>query len=50
MEPKSWEDMTSVERWWLYELWRGNLKRDKEDAEARCHRVQAADFVIYDDA
>ena len=43
--PKFWGQMSSDERWWLHQLWNGNLKRQLDDAKARHGgRVQADRF------
>ena len=36
--------VSSDDRLWLREYWNGNLRKAKEAAEARCHRVQAPRF------
>ena len=41
---KAWTDMSFNEQWWLYEYWNGNLRKAMEEAEAKCHRVQAPRF------
>ena len=40
--------MSINERWWLEQYWNGNLLREKQQAEAKCHRVEAAPFRIGD--
>ena len=45
---KSWDQMSWSERWWLQELWSGSLRRVLDEAEAKCHRVQAGPFRIFD--
>ena len=45
---KSWDQMSRTERWWLQELWSGSLRRVLDEAEAKCHRVQAGHFRIFD--
>ena len=46
--PKTWDEMSRDERWWLQQLWNGNLLREKQHAESKCHRVEAAPFRIRD--
>ena len=45
---KSWDQMSSNERWWLQELWSASLRRALDEAEAKCHPVQARNFRILD--
>ena len=45
---KSWAQMSLNERWWLQELWSGSLRRVLDEAEGKCHRVQAGHFRIFD--
>ena len=47
--PKAWDVMSTDERWWLKELWSGNLEAWMRHAERKCHRVQAKDLVVNDD-
>ena len=47
--PKSFHQMSQAERWWLDELWSGRLLQRKQDAEAKCAKVQAPDFVMESD-
>ena len=47
--PKPWEGLSFDERWWLQELWSDKLSDRMLDAESKCHRVQAKDFVVSDD-
>ena len=42
--PKSWEQMSDNEHWWLEQLWSGELKKRMRLAEQKCPRVQANDF------
>ena len=44
--PKPWFDMSQNEKWWLHQLWTGQLRRELDDAEGKCHRVQAPRFFI----
>ena len=44
--PRAWADMSGNERWWLYEYWDGHLRKTMEEAEAKCHRVQAPRFIV----
>ena len=45
--PKSWAEMNRNERWYLQELWNGNLLRAKRDAEdTHGGRVQADPFIM----
>jgi hypothetical protein len=46
VEPKSWYEMTGHEQWYLYELWNGNLKRARTEAESKMSRVEADAFVF----
>ncbi len=48
--PKTWEEMSGNERWWLSELWKGSLKMQKVEAESRCDRVEADAFMLEDDS
>ena len=48
-EPKSWEDMSAFERWWLAELWNGNLWHAMKSAEEKCYKVSAPYFRMNDD-
>ena len=43
--PKLWNDMREDERWWLFEFWAGRLRTAVDEAEEKCHRVQARPFV-----
>ena len=47
--PKPWEALSRDEWWWLQELRSGKLYERMLDAESKCHRVQAKDFVVSDD-
>ena len=38
--------MSDAEKWWLEELWDGNLYQIKEEAAAKCRRVEANPFTI----
>ena len=44
--PRVWNDKTGHEKWWLFELWAGRLRTAVDEAEAKCHRVQARPFVM----
>ena len=44
--PKYWNEMSWNEKWWLYELWEGRLRRALDEAEGKCHRVQARPFSM----
>ena len=44
--PKSWHEMSRDERWWLEQYWNGNLWKEKQQAEAKCSKVQAPPFRI----
>ena len=44
--PKPWTEMSQDERWWLHQYWNGNLLREKQHAESKCHRVEATPFRI----
>ena len=44
VEPKAWVEMSRDEQWWLYEYWNARLRRTLQEAEAKCHRVQAPRF------
>ena len=46
--PNTWNEMSQDERWWLHQYWNGNLLREKQHAESKCHRVEAAPFRIRD--
>ena len=46
VRPKSYDEMSACERWWLRELWERKLRRAMDEAEARCHRLQAPYFTI----
>ena len=43
---KSWSKLSWNERWWLKEYWRGRLRTALDEAEGRCHRVQAFPFRV----
>jgi len=47
--PKPWAVLSDTERWWLRQLWSGNLFAEIRRAESKCHRVQAPDFAVNDD-
>ena len=47
--PRSWNQMTWNERWYLQEFWNGNLHQAMTDAEARCEPVAADPFRVNDD-
>ena len=49
IQPKSWNEMTYNEKWWIDEYYSGRLKRAMTDAEAKCHTVEAKRFSIADD-
>ena len=45
--PNTWEQLSYYERWWLEELWNGNLKQNIREAEWRHGgRVQADRFAM----
>ena len=44
--PKPWHEMSINERWWLEQYWNGNLLKEKQQAEAKCHKVEAPPFRI----
>jgi hypothetical protein len=46
--PKSWDDITQTEQWYLHELWNDNLWQKMTEAEAKMHAVQAAPFSMYE--
>ena len=46
LTPKSWFDMSYNEKWWLDQLWKGRLRGLLDDAEAKCHRIQAPQFSM----
>ena len=44
---KTWDQMTSDERWYIEELWNGNLRRRVQEADERHGgAVQAQPFCI----
>ena len=43
---RSFDEMSNDERGWLEQLWNGNLHQMKEDAAAKCRRIQANPFTI----
>ena len=45
---KPWDRMSLDEKWWLEELWSGRLRKVLDEAEGKCHRVQAGDFRIFE--
>ena len=47
--PKPWAVSSGNERWWLEELWSGNLSFEVRHAERKCYRVQPKGFVVNDD-
>ena len=46
LPPKTWDEMSRSERWWLQEYWNGNLLRAMQRAESKCHKVEAPPFRI----
>ena len=48
LQPRTWDDISRSERWWLEQYWKGNLWRARKRAEAKCHKVEAAPFSIGD--
>ena len=44
--PKTWHAMSIDERWWLEQYWNGNLLKEKQQAEAKCQKVEAPPFRI----
>ena len=49
-QPKYWGQMSYNEKWWLEELWEGRLRKAMDEAEGKCHRVQALRFSVHDQA
>ena len=47
--PKAWAVMSGNERWWMKELWSGNLSSQMRHAERKCYRVLAKTFIVNDD-
>ena len=47
-KPKSWDEMSWSEKWWLEELWQGRLRKQLDDAESKCHRIQAQPFTVHE--
>ena len=47
---KSWAEMSWNEKWWLQDLWEGRLRWALDEAEGKCHRVQALRFTVHDRA
>ena len=45
---KPWDRMSQDEKWKLEELWNGRLRKILDEAEGKCHRVQAGDFRIFE--
>ena len=45
---RSWAEMSYNERWWLTALRDGTLRKELDEAEAKCHRVQAGHFAMYE--
>ena len=45
-KPKSWGEMSRSEKWWLEELWEGRLRKQMDEAEGKCHRIQAPRFFL----
>ena len=43
---RSFDEMSNEERGWLEQLWNGNLHQMKEEAAAKCRRIQANPFTI----
>ena len=46
--PRPWWQMTYNDRWYLEALRSGRLLRIKNEAEAKCYKVQAEDFRVDD--
>ena len=46
--PKSWDEMTGTEQWYLYELENGNLWDKMKEAEAKMEPVEAEPFSMYE--
>ena len=44
--PRYWNDMSWNEQLWLHELWSGRLRSALDEAESKCHRVQARPFSM----
>ena len=44
VQPKAWDHMSRSDHWWLYEYWSGRLRERMDEAEAKCHKVQAPRF------
>jgi hypothetical protein len=45
---KSWDEMTGIEQWYLYELWNGTLWDKMKEAEAKMEPVEAEPFRMYE--
>ena len=45
-KPKAWHEMSYGEQWWLEQLYSGDLLYAMNEAEARCHKVQAPRFRV----
>ena len=43
---RSFDEMSNDERGWLEQLWNGHLYQMKEEAAAKCRRIQANPFTI----
>ena len=43
------QQMSRTEWWWLEQLWKGDLGAEMKRAEAKCHGLQAKDFVVNND-
>ena len=46
---KSWAQMSKSEKWWLEQYWQGRLRTAMEQAESKCHPVQAPPFRVLGD-
>ena len=40
------EEMSYEEQWWLQDFWSGRLFENKEEAAAKCRRIEANRFTI----
>ena len=49
IKPKHWHEMTRLEQWWVNQYYNGSLRRRMNNAEAKCHKVEARPFFIGDE-
>ena len=43
---RSFDEMSDNEKWWLEQWWNGNLRSLRDEATAKCRRIEAKAFTI----